>query len=79
MANGNQLEVHERDELLIRLDERTLFVCRELNEIKEQLISLNGTVDYHTAKIAANSTWRGVSRWLWGGLVAAIIALFIKN
>ena len=58
------MKVAERDELLIRLDERSESIIRELQEQTKHLKILNGQTDNNTIRSTRNKTSINVQWWV---------------
>jgi hypothetical protein len=60
----------ERDELLIRLDERTLEMKDKVDYMEKHLRDLNG-------QVIKNTSFRKTSLWVGGALFTGIVALAV--
>ena len=58
------MKVAERDELLIRLDERSESIIRELQEQTKHLKTLNGQTDDNTIRSTKNRTHITIQWWV---------------
>ena len=56
----------ERDELLIRLDEKCESIMRELVSLNEHQVEQNGHITDTIEKTAKNTTWVIAFRWILG-------------
>lgn len=66
------MKVIERDDLLGRLDERTLNIWKTLEELKEQQIKQNGFIRENNDRSIKNAAWVIAFRWIIGGIGAAL-------
>ena len=64
------MKAQERDELFGRLDERSLNAWRIMEEIKDHLIRLNGSIEEQGKQVSSNKT---SIRWIIRIMVAAVI------
>jgi len=62
----------ERDELLIRLDERGCNIWNILEELKDQQIKQNGFIQENNNRSIKNTAWRRAHTWVIGGIGTAL-------
>lgn len=71
--------IKEPDGLISRLDERTLHMCKDIEELKEHQARTNGSIQEVITRSTKNSTWITVFRWLIYVGVPAIILLITRS
>ena len=64
----------ERDDLLIRLDERTNNIWRVVETLEAHQADQNGFIRENTIATAKNTSWRKTSKWLLGIGFTVLIA-----
>ena len=72
-----KLKPEERDVLLIKLDERSQNTWRAIDRIENHLASQNGQLLQLVKECSQNSGWRSVSKWMIGGIWAAIVTIVV--
>ena len=65
-----------QDELLARLNERSLNIWRAVEKIEKHLDTQNDTIRTCIEENGKNKTWRDTSKWLIGGLFTLLIVIF---
>ena len=74
----NKLKVLERDELLIRLDERTRNIWKLVEKLETHQAEANGFIKDNLIRSSSNRTWINVLRWTIGGLITALGVMWSK-
>lgn len=69
------MKAPERDNLLIRLDERVASIIRELKDQSKHQVEQNGYIKETIEKTARNSTWITAFKWIVSITIPAIILL----
>lgn len=76
------LKPAQRDELLVRIDERQTLMYDELKEMKEHSISQNHSIaraleltTYNKSMINSNRTWINAIKWVGGILGTLTLAI----
>jgi len=71
------VDTKKRDELFIRIDERTRNIWRVLEVLEMHQREQNGFIRENSISSAKNNSWRKISMWILGIISTAIIALTI--
>jgi len=58
------MKASERDDLLIRLDERSESIMRELQSLNEHQVIQNGSIEELIGRTSRNSTWITAFKWI---------------
>lgn len=66
------MKQEQRDELLGRLDERTLNIWRVIGEIEKHQAEQNGLIRDTICQTTKNTTWIKAYRWIIGGIGTAL-------
>jgi len=69
-----KLTIGQRDEVLIRLDEKSNNIWRSIEKIESHQEAVNGHIADLIECTSKNTGWRKVSTSLWVGLILAFIA-----
>ena len=76
--NGQiKLKPSERDVLLVKLEERTQNIWKSIEKIEGYQSDQNEQVLLLIAECSKNTGWRGVSKWMIGGIWAAIVTIVV--
>lgn len=65
--------IKEPGGLVSRLDERTILMCKDIEELKNQQIKQNGFIQENNNRSIKNTTWIVAFRWIIGGIGTALI------
>ena len=71
------MKAAERDALLARLDERSQNTWQTTEKIEKHLKTQNGIIADHTEAIAFNTQGRRSMKWVIGGIIFALVPLFV--
>ena len=58
--------------LISRLDERTIFMCNTIEELKEHQEKANGFIQENNDRSIKNTTWIRALKWIIGGIGTAL-------
>jgi len=72
------LEPHERDELLVRVDERTQLIIRTITDMSRHLEKQNSHLEETYLMASGNRTWRKINTWVIGIIATALGTLYSK-
>ena len=72
------MNVSERDELLVRIDERVEDIQIKVLVQEKHLRDLNGEVRQNALNIARNTTARKIGAWFGGALILGIITILVN-
>lgn len=73
-----EMKAEERDQLLARLDERSLNMWRVLEKLEKHSSEQNGYILENFAKTNTNTTWRRVHTWVIGIMFSVFIAIITR-
>jgi len=64
--------IKEPGGLVSRLDERTILMCKDIEELKEHQAEQNGFIQDTINQTTVNTTWIKAFRWIVGGIGTAL-------
>ena len=67
------MKASERDELLIRLDERSRNTYRVVEKLEKHQAEQNGFIQDTINQTTKNTTWRKAHTWVIGGIGTALV------
>ena len=67
------MKQEERDNLLIKLNERSLNTWKYIEDIKNHQVEQNGLLKSMCRSVDINTTWRRAGMSILGGIVIALI------
>ena len=65
------MKQEERDDLLIRVSERTLNIWHTIEKIEQHAAAQNGSITDLIRECSSNTSWRKTSKWIigvWSGI-----------
>lgn len=66
----------ERDELLVRIDERSRNIWRVVEQLETHQAEQNGYIKENLESTIKNTSWRKTDKWLLGILFTLILGAF---
>jgi len=72
------MKAEERDNLLIRLDEKSESIMRELQSLNEHQVIQNGSIEKLFNRTTRNTTWIIAFKWI-VGIGASILAVILTH
>ena len=69
------MKTAERDEILVRVSERTLNIWHVVEKLERHQEEQNGYIRENIIATTKNSSWRVTSRWIMGILFTVIFAV----
>ena len=70
--------IKEPGGLVSRLDERTILMCKDIEELKEHQAEQNGFIQDTINHTTANTTWIKAFRWIIGGVGTALAIILSR-